>query len=387
MKRQRVAVFGSTGSIGRSALDCLARLRERFQVVALAANRSVDLLCEQAVEFHPRWVLLSDPCSAEEARRRLGNRLQVGVGQEALSKVVGSGRVDILIMAMSGTAGLDSVMAALRNGKRVALATKEILVAYGIPVLRAARRWNAELLPIDSELAALHQCLAHRPVRTVRRVLLTASGGPFWSKSAGANAKIADVLRHPTWSMGPKITVDSATLANKGLEVIETVRLFGFAADQVETIIHPQSTVHALVEFADGSVIAQLSVPDMRLAIQYCLTYPDRLPSPVQFLSLPAVGRLEFYATDLRRFPCLELAYKALRSGPAGPCAFNAANEVAVRAFLDGRIEFGAIPHIIGSVLSRLSRSEQNCSRATISRLKQVEAEATRYASRLVERN
>lgn len=383
MKRQRVAVFGSTGSIGRSALDCLSRLGDRFQVVALAANRSLKLLYQQAVQFRPDWVLLGDSSLAGETFRRFTNRFQVGIGQEMLTKVVGSCDIDILVMAMSGTVGLDSVMAALRHGRRVALATKEILVAYGKPVLRAARRWGAELLPIDSELAALHQCLAQKPIQTVRRVLLTASGGPFWSTGAKHDATVREVLRHPIWPMGPKITVDSATLANKGLEVIEAVHLFGFTPEQVEVVIHPQSTVHALAEFTDGSVIAQLSVPDMRLAIQYCLTYPDRVSSPVQFLSLPKVRSLEFYRPDYRKFPCLGLAYRALRSGPTGPCIFNAANEVAVQAFLRGQIEFGTIPRIIRSVLTRLTQAKHS-HRVTMARLKQTETRAVVLARLLV---
>ncbi len=339
------------------------------------------------MRFQPKWLLVGAPDLADGVRRRLGSRMQVGVGQDILAEVAGSRDVDILIMAMSGTTGLESVMAALRNGKRVALATKEILVAYGAPVLRAARHGHAELLPIDSELSALHQCLDHRPIETVRRVLLTASGGPFWSRGSRPDARVAEVLCHPTWSMGPKITVDSATLANKGLEVMETVHLFGFAPDQVEAIIHPQSTVHALVEFNDGSVIAQLSVPDMRLAIQYCLTYPARLSSPAKFLSLPAVRCLEFYQPDMRRFPCLRLAYQALRTDPIGPCIFNAANEVAVRAFLSGQIEFGAIPRIIRSVLFKLNRTARASSRITVARLRRIEAQATAFARELVGRN
>jgi 1-deoxy-D-xylulose-5-phosphate reductoisomerase len=256
-------------------------------------------------------------------------------------------------MAMSGTGGLLATLAALQKGKRVALATKEILVGYGEPVMRAARRYGGTVLPIDSELSAVHQCLSREVQRTkdkgqrggpdaagVRRVILTASGGPFWRTGLPARARVADVLKHPTWSMGRKITVDSATLMNKGLEVIETCRLFGLGPEQVETVIHPQSIVHSLVEFNDGSVLAQLSHPDMRLPLQYCLTWPERLPSLVRPLTLHEVGRLDFHFIRHSDFPCLALAYQALGSGPAATCALNAANQVAVSAFLGGRIPF-----------------------------------------------
>lgn len=365
--RERVALFGSTGSIGRAALDVVRHLADRLELRVLAANRSVGLICRQAREFRPESVILCDHRACEQTRTALGPVAKVDWGPAALIDAARARTTDILVMAMSGTAGLLPVVAALERGKKVALATKELLVGYGEPLMRLARRHHGTILPIDSELSAVHQCLTAKQRRTrneerrttldtseVRRVILTASGGPFWQDGLPAQARLADVLRHPTWSMGPKITVDSATMMNKGLEVIETCRLFGLGPEQVQTVIHPQSVVHSLVEFTDGSVLAQLSAPDMRLPLQYCLTWPHRVPSLVRPLNLTRVGRLEFHAVSPSRFPCLALAYRALRSGPAAPCALNAANQVAVEAFMAGRIRFGDISAVSARVLTRL---------------------------------
>jgi 1-deoxy-D-xylulose-5-phosphate reductoisomerase len=304
-------------------------------------------------------VILNDRNACESARKALGPQTDVRWGPAALIDAATARSTDVVVMAMSGTAGLLAVVAALELGKKVALATKEILVGYGEPVMRLARRHGGTVLPIDSELSAVHQCLAGRPTTDIRRVILTASGGPFWRRGLPAKARLADVLKHPTWSMGPKITVDSATMMNKGLEVIETCRLFGLRPDQVEPVIHPQSIVHSLVEFNDGSVLAQLSPPDMRLPLQYCLTWPDRTPSLTRTLDLAGVGRLDFHAVNRKYFPCLELAYRALGAGPVATCALNAANQVAVEAFIDGRIAFGDIPKVIAQVLAGLSDSRQ----------------------------
>lgn len=395
MRRQRIALFGSTGSIGRSTLDVVRHLPDRFQVSVLAANRSVRRICAQAREFRPEQVILSDLAACEEARKALGPAVKVDWGPAALIDAAGARSTDTVVMAMSGTGGLLAVLAALESGKKVALATKEILVGYGERVMRTARRHGGTVLPIDSELSAVHQCL-NRQVQSpkpeaqspnpdtsgVRRVILTASGGPFWRTGLPARAGLADVLKHPTWSMGRKITVDSATLMNKGLEVIETCRLFGLRPDQVEPVIHPQSIVHSLVEFVDGSVLAQLSEPDMRLPLQYCLTWPDRVPSLTRALDLSRTGRLDFFRINHKDFPCLKLAYRALRAGPAATCALNAANQVAVETFLDGRILFGAIPAVISAVLDALAAEEQPA-RATIPGLLRVESWATGRALEL----
>jgi len=368
VRRQRIALFGSTGSIGRSTLDVVRHLPDRFRVSVLAANCSARRICEQAREFGVEHVILSDHAACEMARQALGPAVKVSWGPAALIDAAEDRSTDIVVMAMSGTAGLLSVVAALELGKKVALATKEILVGYGEPVMRTSRRHGGTVLPIDSELSAVHQCLT-RKVRSpksefrspdldtssVRRVILTASGGPFWRTGLPDRARLADVLKHPTWTMGRKITVDSATMMNKGLEVIETCRLFGLKPDQVEPVIHPQSVVHSLVEFNDGSVLAQLSLPDMRLPIQYCLTWPDRIPSLARPLDLARVGRLEFHAVNHDDFPCLKLARRALSDGPAATCALNAANQVAADAFIKGRIAFGDIPKVIARVLAALS--------------------------------
>ena len=393
MRRQRIALFGSTGSIGRYALDVVRHLPDRFGVTVLAANRSVRTICEQAREFRPAQVILNDHNACESARRELGPRTDVRWGPAALIDAATARSTDVVVMAMSGTAGLLAVVAALALGKKVALATKEILVGYGEPVMRLARKHGGTVLPIDSELSAVHQCLSRKGRRTkdkgqsaepdtsdVRRVILTASGGPFWRTGLPAKARLADVLRHPTWSMGRKITVDSATMMNKGLEVIETCRLFGLRPDQVEPVIHPQSIVHSLVEFNDGSVLAQLSPPDMRLPLQYCLTWPDRTPSLTRTLDLAGVGRLDFHAVNHNHFPCLRLAYRALAAGQAATCALNAANQVAVEAFIAGRIAFGDIPKVITPVLTRLSDSRRP-SKPGISALLRVESWALEQAA------
>jgi 1-deoxy-D-xylulose-5-phosphate reductoisomerase len=387
--KRRLTLLGSTGSIGCSALDVVRHLPGRFEIVALAAGRSVARICEQAREFKPALVILTDYDACREARGRLGSRFNVEWGPAAL--IDAARTADTTVMAMSGTQGLLPVLAALEDGKTVALATKEILVGYGEHVMRLAAKHGGTVLPIDSELSAVHQCLSAKArspeskvrspdVSNVRRVILTASGGPFWRKGLPARATVKDVLRHPTWNMGRKITVDSATMMNKGLEVIETCRLFGLRADQVETVIHPQSIVHSLVEFKDGSILAQLSHPDMRLPLQYCLTWPERKPSLVRALSLHEVGRLDFHFVRHSNFPCLALAYKALASGQAATCALNAANQVSVEAFLEGGIAFGAIPAVISRVLRALPARP---ARPSVARLLSIEAWATRAARRI----
>jgi 1-deoxy-D-xylulose-5-phosphate reductoisomerase len=395
VRKQRLALFGSTGSIGRSTLDVVRHLPDRFEVSVLAANQSTRLICEQAREFRPAQVILSDRHACEAARPLLEPRTEVLWGPAALIDAATASSTDTVVMAMSGTAGLLSVIAALELGKKVALATKEILVGYGEPVMKLARRHGGTVLPIDSELSAVHQCLSAKVQTTkdggrnpeldtseVRRVLLTASGGPFWRTGLPARARLADVLRHPTWSMGRKITIDSATMMNKGLEVIETCRLFGLRPEQVEPVIHPQSIVHSLVEFHDGSVLAQLALPDMRLPIQHCLTWPDRAPSLTRTLDLAGIGRLEFHTLKHADFPCLKLAYGALDAGPHATCALNAANQVAVEAFIEDRITFGEIPKVISKVLAAVPGHSSPAPRPSIRGLLRTETWASEYAER-----
>ncbi len=356
MERRRLLLLGSTGSIGVSTLDVVASLGDRFEVVGLSAGKNVDLLREQARRVRPRRVAILDAAGAAAAAADPAFAgVAVHAGPDGLLEMIRAESVDVCVNALLGAAGLVPTVEALRRCRRLAIANKEALVAAGEVVTREAAARGVEILPIDSEHSALHQCLAGRPAADVARVLLTASGGPFRAHdpAALANVTVAEALRHPTWRMGEKITIDSATLVNKGLEVIEAHWLFGLPAASVQVLIHPESIVHTLVEFVDGSVLAQLGAPDMRLPIQYALTYPERLPSAWPRLDLARVGALRFEPPDARRFPCLGLAYAALAAGGTAPAALNAANEVAVEGFLREAIPFGRIPEVIETVLAR----------------------------------
>ena len=351
---KRLAILGSTGSIGQSALDVVRAHPERLRVVTLAAGGNADRLAEQVCEFTPEAVAMADDDGA--ARLRAGCPGQTPVilaGEQGLMDVATHPGVDIVICASSGTAALGAVLAAIEAGKTIALANKEVLVMAGELVMAAARRRGVTILPVDSEHNAIHQCLDGRDRRDVRRLILTASGGPFrgWTQEALERVDPSLALQHPTWQMGRKITIDSATMMNKGLEVIEARWLFDVDADRIDVIVHPQSIVHSMVEFRDGSVIAQLGVTDMRLPIQYAVSYPERWEAPLPPLDLARAGRLEFCAPDRAGFPCLDLAYRALRAGEKFPCVLNAANEVAVEAFLAGALGFTSIPRVITTVL------------------------------------
>jgi 1-deoxy-D-xylulose-5-phosphate reductoisomerase len=357
MKRKRIAILGSTGSIGRSTLDVVRHWPNRFQVVALAAALSVDALREQALEFHPEVVGLLDPQAAKKFRDSWpgGRPPLVLEGEDAAREIAGRKDVDLLVNGLVGSLGLDPTLDALSRGTSVAIANKEPIVVAGELVMEAASASGASLLPLDSELSAIHQCLLGNEANAPRRIILTASGGPFRARPQDTFDAITpeDALAHPTWNMGPKVTVDSATLMNKGLEILETHWVFGIPFEQIEVVIHPQSLVHSLVEFADRSVMAQVSEPDMRLPIQYALTYPERLETPVKPLDLSRAGKLTFEAPDFAKFPCLRLAREAGVAGGLAPCILNAANEVAVKAFLDRRIRFSDIPRIIGECLEK----------------------------------
>jgi 1-deoxy-D-xylulose-5-phosphate reductoisomerase len=348
---KRLAILGSTGSIGRSALAVVDAHPERLKVVALAAGDNAPLLAEQVHRYAPAAVAMATSEGVDRLRAACGAGTHVTMtgGAAGLIAVATHPSVDIVICASSGTAGLEAVLAAIAAGKTIALANKEVLVMAGELVTAAARRYNVPILPVDSEHNAVHQCLHGRGQHEIRRLILTASGGPFRDLTAAQLQRVTpdQALRHPTWQMGRKITIDSATLMNKGLEVIEAHWLFGVGADQIEVVIHPQSIVHSMVELLDGSVIAQLGVTDMRLPIQYACSYPERWDGALPSLDLSRAGRLEFLAPDHERFPCLGLAYRALRTGGTLAVALNAANEVAVSAFLDGRLGFTAIPVVI----------------------------------------
>lgn len=350
---RRIVILGSTGSIGRSALDVAGRHRDRFRVVGLAAGSNIDLLEGQIRAFEPEVVAVADETAALELRRRVGSAPEVLAGPEGVSAVAAHGGADFALSAMVGISGLIPTIRAIRSGKTVGLANKEVLVTAGDIVMQEARDHGVRILPVDSEHSAVFQCVDGRDRRFVKRVILTASGGPFFGKTAGElrNVTLEDALNHPSWRMGRKITIDSATLMNKGFEVIEAAHLFGLPAERIDVLIHPQSLVHSLVEFNDGSMLAQASIPDMRGPIAYALSYPERLDGVVAPLELDVIGQLTFQRPDAENFPCLRYAYEALEVGGTMPAVLNAANEVAVQAFLERRITFTAIPVIINRTM------------------------------------
>jgi 1-deoxy-D-xylulose-5-phosphate reductoisomerase len=383
----RIAILGSTGSIGQSALAVVDAHPGRLEVVALAAGENAARFVEQIDHYSPDTVAMANAqaladVDAELRRRRVQRPKTCGSGPEGLIGVATHPDADVVLFASSGTAGLDAVLAAIEAGKTIALANKEVLVMAGAVVMDAARRRGVHVLPVDSEHNAIHQCLHGRSPDDVRRLILTASGGPFRGLTADALATVTpeDALRHPTWRMGPKITIDSATLMNKGLEVIEARWLFDAPADRIDVVVHPQSIVHSMVEFVDGSIIAQLGVTDMRLPIQYAFSYPERWSAPVPPLDLLAAGRLDFEPPDMARFPCLALAFRALQGSDGLPVVLNAANEVAVAAFLDSRMPFVAIPEVICAAMDAYDLSSPLPVR-TLADVRRVDAWATQFAS------
>jgi len=355
-----VAILGSTGSIGCNTLRVIESLGgERFRVVALGAGHNVEILAHQIAKHLPELVSVDTEEAAHDLRAQLFARdidlPRIIVGEAGLIEVATHARADCVVSATVGAVGFVPTLRALEAGKRVALANKETLVMAGELMTQAARASGAELLPVDSEHNALHQCLRGEKRSEVRRIILTASGGPFRTKTKTQmrESTVSEALRHPTWNMGAKITIDSATLMNKGLEVIEAHWLFGFTADQIDIVVHPESVVHSMIELVDGSVIAQMGVTDMRHAIQYALTYPDRHGCELPPLDLTALSALHFESPDFDRFPCLALAYRALREGGTLPAAMNAANEVAVQAFIQERICLTDIPLVIEGVMDK----------------------------------
>ena len=352
-----IAILGSTGSIGRSTLSVVESFPDRFQVVSLAAGRNVDLAFEQAKRWRPRVLSVALESQAENLKHRLKSAGITGIevvhGAGGTVTVATHPETDFVVSAIVGVAGLEATYEAVKAGKTVGLANKECLVAAGELITAEARRQGKPLLPIDSEHNAVHQCLRGGRMDEVRRIWLTASGGPFLNTpvSKFADITVAQALNHPTWKMGNRITIDSATLMNKGFEVIEACRLFNLPPAQISVIVHPQSTIHSLVEFVDGSILAQLSATDMRLPILYALTYPDRIPSDLNF-SLSDLRHLDFSPPDMEKFPCLQLAFEAAKAGGAKTVALNAADEIAVSAFLEGSIRFQEIPILIEEVVS-----------------------------------
>lgn len=353
MKRRKIAILGSTGSVGENALRVAAQFPERIEVAALAAGANWERLAEQARRFRPRLVALADPGAAARARDALPPGIRALSGEEGLREAAAGAGADLVVSALVGAAGLRPTLAAIEAGASIALANKEALVMAGALVTSRARARGAALLPVDSEHAAAAQALAGRPRAEVKRVVLTASGGPFRNHTPEAMKSVSprEALKHPSWKMGPKITIDSASMMNKGLEIIEARWLFDLKPEQVDVLVHPQSVVHALAEFVDGSFAAQMSAPDMRIPIAQALFSPEKLPVEAPRLDLAEVGALTFEAPDPGRFPCLLHAREAMRAGGTAPAVLNAANEVAVASFLAGASGFMDIPDVVGAAL------------------------------------
>jgi 1-deoxy-D-xylulose-5-phosphate reductoisomerase len=377
---KRIAILGSTGSIGRSALAVVDAHPDRLQVVALAAGENDALFAEQIARYRPRVAAMATSAAIDRLRTSAAadGVAIAGSGRDGLVAVASQPDADVVLCASSGTDALEAVLAAIGLRRTIALANKEVLVMAGGIVTEAAAKNGVAILPVDSEHNAIHQCLHGRTLGEVRRLILTASGGPFRGRSASdlAGVSAADALKHPTWQMGRKITIDSATLMNKGLEVIEAHWLFGVGADQIDVVIHPQSVVHSMVELTDGSIIAQLGVTDMRLPIQYAFSYPERWQGPLPTLDLARAGRLDFDVPDTVAFPCLHLAYRALGAARSLPVVLNAANEVAVALFLDGRLGFTSIAEVIDRTLS----AHQPAEVITLAQVRAVDCEAREHA-------
>jgi 1-deoxy-D-xylulose-5-phosphate reductoisomerase len=356
---KKILLLGSTGSIGVNTLEVIRKFDKSFEVFAITANSNIELLEHQVHEFKPKFVVVRNKSKANELKRSLNGKCEVISGDEGLIEITKNGDYDILVSALVGFAGLAPTIESIKRGKRVALANKETLVAAGEIVMNLAKKHNSEILPVDSEHSAIFQCLVGESFNSVEKLIITASGGPFLNKSIEdiKNVTVEEALNHPNWEMGNKITIDSATMMNKGLEVIEAHWLFNFEKDKIDVVIHPQSIVHSMVEFIDGSIKAQLSLPDMKLPIQYALTYPERWESQFVNTNFPKLRELSFFEPDLDKFNCLNLAYNVMEHGGTSPCILNAANEIAVEKFLKKEISFTQIPELIDFSLNGIENS------------------------------
>ena len=352
---KHIAILGSTGSIGRNCLSVIHNLADRFIITYLTTNTNIELLQNQIAHFHPRGVVVLDEIKAAALQSIVGDSVEVLAGREGLLEIVRRDDVDLVINSIVGFAGLKPTIEAIKHRKHIALANKETLVVAGELVTSLAKECNVNLVPIDSEHSAILQCITGEDRNSVSRIILTASGGPLLNtpKDTFASITVEQALNHPNWKMGNKITIDSATLMNKGLEVIEAHWLFGIPTDRIDVVIHPQSIIHSMVEFVDGSIKAQLGVPDMKLPIQYALTYPERCPMNGSRVDFPKLQSMTFFAPDRDKFRCLQLAYDAMALGGTAPAIMNAANEVAVQAFLEKKIPFHRIPQLIEQALAK----------------------------------
>lgn len=387
MSNRTLTILGSTGSIGANTLDVVRQNASRFQVFALVAGRNIELLAQQIQEFKPKVAVVEAAADVDRLRALLP---KTGIpellsGAEARVQVSIAPEIDTVMSSIVGVAGLEATYEAVCRGKRIGLANKEVLVSGGQLVMEAVRRHGSELIPVDSEHNGAHQCLRAGLRSEARKLILTASGGPFRTtpKETLDYVTPSDALKHPTWKMGDRITIDSATLMNKGFEVIEARWLFDFPPEAIEVVVHPQSSVHAMVEYEDGSVIAQVSATDMRMPIQYALTWPDRAPAPVPRIDWAQSRHWEFHAPDFDKFPLLGLAYESLRRGGASSCILNAADEVAVAAFLKGTIRFPAIARVVEETLNRMPSSEP----ASIAAILEADGDARRKAQEVIETN
>jgi 1-deoxy-D-xylulose-5-phosphate reductoisomerase len=358
---KKILILGSTGSIGINTLNVIRKFPDKFKISALTVNKRIDLLEPQIEEFNPELVVVKNKNFARELKSKINGKCEVLNGKEGLLFAAANTEYDILIGAMVGFAGLAPTIEAIKRGKRIALANKETLVVAGELVTELSKKHNAEIIPVDSEHSAIYQCLTGENNKQVNKIILTASGGPFLntSKETFCNVTVQEALNHPNWNMGNKITIDSASMMNKGLEVIEAHWLFEVSKNKIEVVIHPQSIIHSMVEFIDGSIKAQLGLPDMKLPIQYAISFPERLANDFPRVSLQKIGKLTFLEPDLNKFECLKIAYDVLETGGIAPCILNAANEVAVEKFLNGQIKFSYIPAIINKALDKFENHKQ----------------------------
>lgn len=356
--KKKVFILGSTGSIGVNALDVIRLHPENFKVEALTINKNSELLEAQIKEFNPKLVVIRDKKIADKVLDTIPKSVEVLIGENGLIEATKNADYDILLSALVGFSGLEPTIEGIKRGKRIALANKETLVVAGEIITELSKKYNSEILPVDSEHSAIFQCLVGEKHKEIKKLLLTASGGPFFRKNKEELEKVtvADALNHPNWDMGNKVTIDSASMMNKGLEMIEAHWLFNLPKDKIDVIIHPQSIIHSMVEFIDGSIKAQMSQPDMRLPIQYALSYPDRLENDFTSTSLTDITELTFFKPDFSKFECLKLAFDVLEEGGTAPCILNAANEVAVERFLNNEISFVEIPDLINKALNGIDR-------------------------------
>ena len=357
---KNVFILGSTGSIGVNTLNVIRNFPDRFNVSALTVNSNTKLLLEQIKEFKPDLIVVKDKDAAEKVKNLLPANCKLLAGIDGLISAASEVEYDIFVGAMVGYAGLTPTIEAIKRGKRIALANKETLVAAGEVVIIYCKEYGAEIIPVDSEHSAIYQCLVGENIDDVEKLIITASGGPFLNKEKSffENATVDEALNHPNWKMGNKITIDSATMMNKGLEVIEAHWLFGLSTEKIDVVVHPQSIIHSMVQFRDGSIKAQMGLPDMKLPIQYALTYPERLQNDFERTNIPAIGTLDFYEPDFEKFECLKLAFDVLEAGGTAPCVLNAANEIAVEKFLNREIKFSRIPVLIEKALEKIENHQ-----------------------------